>query len=182
MSIVVYNTTRLELKQRRAAEIEMATLRAIRAHSLPRSFIYLSYATGLLNLGAAYMRFQTINFLDIPLMMWLQSLVDSTSRNDSEFMELLAARWIVAMNDWTSLWLAFTFLVSSCFNFATVRQLHLRERWIRETLLPVAMPMPHEKSGLLVLDMPPGSNIMTEAEILGGKSFAVSSTFLVKRC
>lgn len=37
----------------------------------------------------------------------------------------LEARWIVAMNDWTSLLLAIAFALAACFNFATLRQLWL---------------------------------------------------------
>lgn len=172
MSFLVYNTTRLDLKQRRAAQTDMSTHHPIRAHSLPHSFIYLSYATGLLNLGAAFMRLRTINFLDIPILMWLESIVDTSSRNDSEFMKLLAARWIVAMSDWTSLWLACTFFASACLNFATVRQLHLRERWIRDALLPIPTLVPNEKTRLMVVNVSLGCSITTDAENLVGKTFA----------
>ncbi|KAF9054197.1 hypothetical protein BJ165DRAFT_1436776 [Panaeolus papilionaceus] len=179
MSFLVYNTTRLDLKQRRAAQTDMSTHHPIRAHSLPHSFIYLSYATGLLNLGAAFMRLRTINFLDIPILMWLESIVDTSSRNDSEFMKLLAARWIVAMSDWTSLWLACTFFASACLNFATVRQLHLRERWIRDALLPIPTLVPNEKTRLMVVNVSLGCSITTDAENLVGKTRVVLLPILV---
>lgn len=83
------------------------------------------------------------------------------------------------MNDWSSLFLAVTFFVAAGFNFATVRQLMLRDRWEREVLLPVGSPLPRPNASL-------HGHIVGEGFVNGdgavgrhahgtGKSFAVSN-------
>ncbi|KDR78346.1 hypothetical protein GALMADRAFT_245485 [Galerina marginata CBS 339.88] len=101
------------------------------------------------------------------------------------------------MNDWTSLFLAFTFLLAGCCNFATVRQLRLRDKWAKEVLLPVYRPptdwqdsgMMDEKMKAVIseYDLLPGNEIsissgfMVEVEEEEGRSFAVFSPFCAKR-
>ena len=77
---------------------------------------------GCLNSGTAYLRFRRIYFLEIPIQ---SALITSAEE------ELLEARWIVAINDWTSLLLAVTFSLAACINFATLRQLWLNQQETR---------------------------------------------------
>ncbi|PPQ71332.1 hypothetical protein CVT26_011976 [Gymnopilus dilepis] len=135
VSLLVYYSTKLERKQKLAAEYELSTKRRPTGPSLPSSFTYLSLFTGILNFGGAFFRFRRIHFLEIPTIPWMAEFMEGVE-GGSELMELLEAKWLVAMNDWTSLFLALTFLIAGCFNFATVRQLRLRDRVIQEVLLP----------------------------------------------
>jgi len=190
VSILIYHSTKLERKQKLVAEYEVSTRTIKTGLSLPSSFTYLSFFTGLLNTGGAFLRFRKIYFLEIPTIPWLANVLSGVDGGD-ELMELLQAKWLVAMNDWTSLFLALTFLFAGCFNFATVRQLRLRDRLVKETLLPVYRPYWYgkvldEKSGsvttgrdLMLRDEKAASGpIMVEEE---GKSFAVFSPGCAKR-
>ncbi|KAF8154134.1 hypothetical protein B0H34DRAFT_720591 [Crassisporium funariophilum] len=136
-SIAVFRLTKLERKQQLASEYELSTRPIVAPFSFPSSFTFLSCLTGCLNASGAYLRFCRIHYLDIPTIPWLEI---ASANGSEEFLKLLEAEWIVAMNDWTSLFLGMTFLISACFNFATVRQLRLRDRWVREGLLPVYRP------------------------------------------
>jgi len=189
-SVLIYHSTKLERKQKLAAEYEVST-RAIKTGlSLPSSFTYLSTFTGMLNTGGAFLRFRRIHFLEIPTIPWLANFVSDVDGGD-ELMELLEAKWLVAMNDWTSLFLALTFLFAGCLNFATVRQLRLRDQWVKEALLPVYRPrwqgtvlnekgnMIHGRDLLLDDEKTTLGPIMLEEE--EGKSFALFSPLCTKR-
>jgi len=117
-------------KCKNAAEYELST----RFIPTPRSFLLLSAMAGCLNSGTAYLRFRRIYFLEIPILLWLQSAITS----EEELLEFLEARWIVAINDWTSLLLAITFSLAACINFATLRQLWLafKDQQEERMLLP----------------------------------------------
>jgi len=135
VSVVVYRFTQLERRQKIATQYELSTRPArTPVISFPSSFTYLSLFTGMLNAAGGFLRFQRIHFLDIPTIPWLHETLKG--RISDELMKLLEAEWLVALNDWTSLFLAVTFFMAAGFNFATVRQLILRDRWERETLLP----------------------------------------------
>ena len=58
-------------------------------------------------------------------------------------MSLFDAELIVAANDWNSFFLCFIFLFSGLWNFATARQLRLREQWVKTVLLPAPVPRPN---------------------------------------
>jgi hypothetical protein len=149
ISVLIFNSTRLERKLKVVAESTISTKPIYTGPSLPSSFTYLSLATGILNIGGAYLRLRRIHFLDFPTIPWVYeafrewtspSSADGAAAVGDELKKLLEAQWIVAMNDWMSLALALTFFVAACLNFATVRQLVLRDRWKRETLLPMKSP------------------------------------------
>jgi len=187
VSVLIYYSTKLERKQKLDAEHEISTRSIKTGLSLPSSFTYLSFFTGLLNTGGAFLRFRRIHFLEIPTIPWLANFISGVDGGD-ELMELLEAKWLVAMNDWTSLFLALTFLFAGCLNFATVRQLRLRDQWVEEALLPVYRPSWNEKSGTVMH----GRDVMLEDEkaTLGlikldeeeaGKSFAIFSPLCTKR-
>ncbi|KAF8900991.1 hypothetical protein CPB84DRAFT_1778191 [Gymnopilus junonius] len=188
---MIYHSTKLERKQKLAAEYDISTKRHHTGPSFPSSFTYLSFFTGLLNTGGAFLRFRQIHFLEIPTAPWLANVVEGVE-GGSELMELLEAKWLVAMNDWTSLFLASTFLLAGCFNFATVRQLRLRDRWLQETLLPVPVSGSHWRRGVdakLANSPPIQDRVGDEKAILGpirveeeeGKSFAVFAPLCSRR-
>ncbi|PPQ73353.1 hypothetical protein CVT25_004359 [Psilocybe cyanescens] len=135
ISILIYHSTKVERNQRLAAEYELSTSAHHKsAISLPSSFKYLSSFTGVLNLGGAYLRSRQIQLLNIPTS-WLTNFIGDADKEDA-FLELVDAEWIVALNDWSNLFLATTFFLSGCFNLATVRQLRLRDQWAERILLP----------------------------------------------
>jgi len=168
VSVLIYHSTNLERKQKLAAEYGLSTRPVAAGISLPSSFTYLSFFTGLLNIGGAFLRFRQIHFLEIPTIPWLANLLSPNDGGD-ELLELLEAKWLVAMNDWTSLFLAFTFLLAGCLNFATVRQLRLRDRWVKKVLLPVYQP--RNGSGM-VLDEKMGVVISESDLILGNEKLS----------
>jgi len=187
VSVLIYYSTKLERKQKLDAEYEISTRSIKTGLSLPSSFTYLSFFTGLLNTGGAFLRFRRIHFLEIPTIPWLANFISGVDGGD-ELMELLEAKWLVAMNDWTSLFLALTFLFAGCLNFATVRQLRLRDQWVEEALLPVYRPSWNEKSGTVMHGrdvMPEGEKatlgLITLDEEEAGKSFAIFSPLCTKR-
>jgi len=187
VSVLIYYSTKLERKQKLDAEYEISTRSIKTGLSLPSSFTYLSFFTGLLNTGGAFLRFRRIHFLEIPTIPWLANFISGVDGGD-ELMELLEAKWLVAMNDWTSLFLALTFLFAGCLNFATVRQLRLRDQWVEEALLPVYRPSWNEKSGTVMHGrdvMPEGEKVtlglITLDEEEAGKSFAIFSPLCTKR-
>jgi len=141
VSILIYHSTKHERKQQLASEYEMST-RTKSIFSLPCSFTYINLFTGVLNTSGAYLRCRRIHFLEIPTIPWLVNWIRDVDGGD-KFLELLEAKWLVAMNDWTSLFLAFTFLLAGCYNFATVRQLRLRDQSEQENLLPTHQPYWH---------------------------------------
>jgi len=138
VSVAVYSSTKLEHHRRTQSEFSLST-RHIKMLSFPSYFAHLSLVTGIFNSCGAYLRFQRIHFLNIPTISWFAT--DSSGYISPELRELMKAQWIVAANDWSSLLLALVFCISATFNFATVRQLRLRDRWIKETLLPVYRPV-----------------------------------------
>jgi len=147
VSILVYRSTQLERKHKIDSEHTLSTRLAKPKLfiSFPSSFTYLSLFTGVLNTGGGYLRFRRIHFLEIPTIPWLYQALRGGGKASEELKALLEAEWMVAVNDWSSLFLAITFFVAAGFNFATVRQLMLRDRWEREALLPVGSPLPHQQ-------------------------------------
>ncbi|KAF8951276.1 hypothetical protein BDZ97DRAFT_1001675 [Flammula alnicola] len=143
-AVVIYYCTKLENTQKFELEYELST-RSTSRHALcsPKS---VSIFTGLLNTGGAYLRFRRIHFLQIPTIPWLAATIHGVKGGD-ELMKLLEAEWLVALNDWTSLFMALTFFLAGCFNFATVRQLRLRDQWVQEMLLPVYRPSGYGVTG-----------------------------------
>ncbi|KIM41781.1 hypothetical protein M413DRAFT_138004 [Hebeloma cylindrosporum] len=193
VSFLIYRSTRLEAKQRIELEYEITTRRAS-ALSLPTSFTYLSFFTGVLNTGGAYLRFGRIYFLEFPTIASFAAWInDFNSRGQEELMEFLEAKWIVAINDWTSLFLAMTFVLAACFNFATVRELRLRDRWVKEMLLPVFRPswrsLEADEKGACVVSgqrfaltgEKDAATFVNQVEEGDGKSFAVFSPLCNKR-
>ena len=87
------------------------------------------------------MHFQRIYLLQIPQIPW-QEIFSLTSGRE-EAMSLFDAELIVAANDWNSFFLCFIFLFSGLWNFATARQLRLREQWVKTVLLPAPVPRPN---------------------------------------
>jgi len=189
VSLLIYHSTKLERKQKLAAEYDISTKRRNTGPSFPSSFTYLSFFTGILNTGGALLRFRQIHFLEIPTIPWLANLIEGVE-GGSELMELLEAKWLVAMNDWTSLFLALTFLLAGCFNFATVRQLRLRDQLLNVVLLPVPAPGSHWRVGV---DEKAASSISGQGQVgdekaaLGpimveeGRSFAVFAPLCSRR-
>jgi len=140
VSALIYYSTKLEANRKAHLEYELTTRRASLV-SLPSSFTYISIFTGILNTGGAYLRSRRIYFLEFPTISSFTAWInDFDAGATEEFMGTLEAEWIVAVNDWMSLFLAILFLLAACFNFATVRQLYLRDRWVKEVLLPVFRP------------------------------------------
>lgn len=132
---MIYHTTKIERYQKLASEYELSTSAHHKSTiSLPSSFKYLSTFTGVINLGGAYLRMRQIQLLQIPTS-WLTQFIGDADREEG-FLELMDAEWIVAVNDWSNLFLAITFLLSGCFNLATVRHLRLRDLWAEKILLP----------------------------------------------
>ena len=183
----------MEAKQRVNLEYELTTHRGSTI-SLPRSFTYLSFSTGVLNTGGAYLRFGRIHFLELPgIPSFVASINDFNSGTRDEVMELLEAKWIVAMNDWTSLFLAIAFILAAYFNFATVRQLRMRDRWVKEMLLPVFRPNWRAQDGdekgvgvvsgqgFVYVGEKEEAAIGNEVQEDDGKSFAVFSPLCSKR-
>ena len=170
------------------------TTRRASAISLPSSFTYISFFTGVLNTGGAYLRFGRIYFLEFPTIpsfaVWIN---DFTSGTSGELIELLEAKWVVAMNDWTSLFLAMMFVLAACFNFATVRELRQRNRWVKEMLLPVFRPSRRavdgdEKGvglvsgeGFMFRGEKEEAGFVNQAQEEDGKSFAVFSPLCNQR-
>lgn len=193
VSFLIYHSTKLEAKHRVELEYELTTRRGSTI-SLPSSFTYLSFFTGVLNTGGAYLRFGRIYFLEFPTIPSFSAWInDFNSGSRDELVELLKAKWIVAMNDWTSLFLAMTFVLAALFNFATVRQLRMRDRWVKEMLLPVFRPswraLDGDEKGAGVIS---GQGFMfagekEEAALVNqvqeedGKSFAVFTPLCSKR-
>jgi hypothetical protein len=140
VSALIYYSTKLEANRKAYLEYELTTRRASLV-SLPSSFTYISIFTGILNTGGAYLRSRRIYFLEFPTIPSFTARINDVDAGATEeFMGTLEAEWIVAVNDWMSLFLAILFLLAACFNFATVRQLYLRDRWVKEMLLPVFRP------------------------------------------
>ncbi|KJA17844.1 hypothetical protein HYPSUDRAFT_997864 [Hypholoma sublateritium FD-334 SS-4] len=144
-SIIIYQTTKLENTQKREFEYELSTQRLAKsAISLPRSFTHLSIFTGVLNIGSALIHFQRIYLLQIPQIPWQAIFSHATDASGNEqAMNLFDAELIVAANDWNSFFLCFVFLFAGLWNFATARQLRLRERWVKTVLLPAPAPRPN---------------------------------------
>lgn len=142
ISVLVYHSTKAERKQKNITESEPSTRPNSKSTtSLPCSFVSLSVLTGLLNFGGAFFRSRHIHLLEIPTT-WL--LQDAGDAGDSTMLAKVAeAEWIVAVNDWGSLFLAIAFFLAGCFNFATVRQLRLRAREEKQRLLPLAVEKGH---------------------------------------
>ncbi|KAJ3510359.1 hypothetical protein NLJ89_g4725 [Agrocybe chaxingu] len=137
VSALVYYTTKLERKRKIAAQASPSTRATYDGLTFPSSFAYVSVFTGVMNMGGAYLRCRRIHFLEIPSIPWLHDTIASMKGGD-EFLKLLEAKWLVAMNDWTSLFVATTFFLAGCVNFATVRQLRLRDKLVRGMLLPMS--------------------------------------------
>ncbi|KAF9528733.1 hypothetical protein CPB83DRAFT_853661 [Crepidotus variabilis] len=174
ISMLVFNSTRLELKQKVVEETTPYTRPIYTGPAFPSSFTYLSFATGFLNLAGAYLRLLRIHFLHIPTIPWLHQAfwewLGKGGETRPELKALLDAEWLVAMNDWTSLVLAATFFLSACFNFATVRQLVLKKRWTKEILLPAVSPT-ISTSAEKVTDHQGGAT--SEKQHIRGRSFSV---------
>jgi len=193
VSILIYHSTKLERKQKLAAEYGLSTRPITAGISLPSSFTYLSCFTGLLNFGGTSLRIRQIHFLEIPTIPWLAYL--PLGSDGDELLELLEAKWLVATNDWTSLFLAFTFFAAGCFNFATVRQLRMRDQWVKEVLLPRPRMALDEKMVFAISerDLLLGNDLnekanrgvvmveVGEEEQEKGRSFAVFSPLCAKR-
>jgi len=191
VSALIYYSTKLEAKQKADLEYELTTRRASLV-SLPSSFTYISIFTGILNTGGAYLRSRRIYFLEFPTIPPFTAWINDFDVAPGEgFMGTLEAEWIVAVNDWMSLFLAILFLLAACFNFATVRQLYLRDRWVKEMLLPVFRPNwralnGDDKAAGLILGQ--GFVFIGEKDRAAvnqvqedGKSFAVYSPLCTKR-
>jgi len=192
VSALIYYSTRLEAKQKALLEYELTTRRAALV-SLPSLFTYISMFTGILNTGGAYLRTRRIYFLEFPTIASFTAWINGFDEGAKDgFMGILEAEWIVTMNDWMSLSLVILFLLAACFNFATVRQLYLRDRWVKEMLLPVFRPNwrawnGDEKTGGLVSGQ--GFVLVGEKDYAtlvnqvqeDGKSFAVFSPLCTRR-
>lgn len=128
-SIVVFSSTKIERKHARAYRQSLLTSRPSPPTftSFSTGYIIVSVFTGLLNLGGGILRLRRIHFLEFPRIDWIADFISEFDGGD-EFMELLQAKWLVAMNDWTSLFLASTFILAAGFNFATIRQIRLKDR------------------------------------------------------
>lgn len=138
ISILVYYSTKAEQRQRMTSERELSTRRnGKRITSLSFSFPFLSVLTGLLNFGGAFFRSRHIQLLEIPTT-WLTKAAGDAG-NPILLAKLIEAEWIVAVNDWGSLFLSIAFFLAGCFNFATVRQLRLRSYEEEEGLLPLTV-------------------------------------------
>ncbi|KAF8176268.1 hypothetical protein BJ912DRAFT_987221 [Pholiota molesta] len=144
-SILIYRSTKLENKQKLEFESALSTCPISKAAiSVPRSFTYLSILTGVINTFGALLRFQQIHFLEIPSIPWLAVLFPIANGRAYELPEpVLKAQVVVALNDWTSLFMCLTFLAAGLFNFATVRQLRLRDQWVKRVLLPIVTTSQH---------------------------------------
>ena len=183
----------MEAKHRVELEYELTTRRGSTI-PLPRSFTYLSFFTGVLNTGGAYLRFGRIYFLEFPTIpsftAWINDF--NSGARDELVEQLLNAKWIVAMNDWTSLFLAMTFVLAAFFNFATVRQLRMRDRWVKEMLLPVFRPSWRDLDGdekcagvvsgqgSVFVGEKEEAVLVDQVQEEDGKSFAVFSPFCSK--
>jgi len=193
VSALIYYSTKLEAKQKAHLEYELTTRRASLV-SLPSSFTYISIFTGILNTGGAYLRSRRIYLLEVPTISSFMAWIKGFDAGAGEgFMGILEAEWIVAMNDWMNLFLTILFLLAACFNFATVRQLRLRDRWVKEMLLPVFRPNwralnGDEKTaglvsghGFVFMGEKGEAAFVNQVQEGDGKSFAVFSPLITKR-
>jgi hypothetical protein len=90
---------------------------------------YLSLLSGTFNLCSGLVRLHLIRFLQLDTIVANTPLLSRTRLTEAlDWLKAVEAKWLVVLNDWSSLFLAVTFILAACFNYATFAVLVRRDR------------------------------------------------------
>jgi len=113
-------------------------------NTLPNPFKYLSLLSGTFNLCSGLVRLHLIRFLQLDTILINTPLLSRTWLTEAlGWLKAAEDKWLVVLNDWTSLFLAVTFLLAACFNYATFAVLVRKDR--RMTTIRQDSPGQQEK-------------------------------------
>ncbi len=103
------------------------------SNTFPSPLKYLSLLSGTFNLCSGLVRLHLVRSLQLDTILvntpLLSRVIDGTTLTEAlDWLKAVEDKWLVVLNDWTSLFLAVTFLLAACCNYATFAVLAKRDR------------------------------------------------------